>query len=479
MSFQASMLAAIRNEPDFERAVLMSEWLARFLFSNACGVYRLDELEAVPAARLPLLSFPTRTDREPELHIASELYTHGGHTRLVKALISEIPANAAVLVTRPATRASLLSILGISDERLHVVDVGDARHQVEQIASVVAGYKRVVLHVHPDDVICCIALRSLRRAQVDLQVALVNHSDHTFSVGIGLADTILEISTFGWALRQSRGTEDKSSFIGIPLYSAPAADGPSVIPGMLLSAGSSYKFKPQAERSLPAVLSSVLKDIPEARLLVIGPKKIDPWWWLLKLRYRNRVAIQQRIPHADYLRQLQLANVYLDSFPITGGTAFTEALLLGCNVAGLMGASLGYGAADRLRSRDAVSFTKQIADLIDQREATLAAQREVRAAAARLHAPAAVRARLNKSCDDHVLFPPPEDFILDVPCRSFEQAWLQQRSVSAAGFRTARQARVLSVVAVRLARAFGLQAASLMPLFARAVFALVTRRGAS
>ena len=475
LQFVRSMLVAIQRETDIERAVLISEWLARFLFSNYFGVYRLDQLEEVLVSKVPSQTIVISAQRKAELHIASELYAHGGHTRLLKALVAQGRNNPEVLLTRVADRKHILDILAIADSRLHIVDGSSARQQVHQIASIAAGYEMVVLHIHPDDVICALALHSIKRSGHKIHIAMVNHSDHTFSVGIGLADVLLEVSTFGWALRASRDTEGKSSFIGIPIQTGPISEGDVRVPALLFSAGSAYKFKPNARASLPASMRVVLQQVPSTRLLVVGPRRTDYWWWSLKLRFWNRVDISNRVPHEDHLRHLKNCDVYVDSFPITGGTAFTEALLHGCNVAGLVGPSFGYGAADSLRSRTAEALTNHIAGLIGGVDTIISRQQEVRAVAAHFHFPAAVRKRLDETRNSGILHQPPTEFAINVPYRSFETTWAQASKVMAPGFRTSRQLRVFPTIVVHLSKAFGLHVWLLVPLLAKAAFAAVMR----
>ena len=74
-----------------------------------------------------------------------------------------------------------------------------------------------MLHIHPNDVACAVAVRFAKRLHPAIEVCFINHADHVFSVGIGAADRVFEISTYGWGLRPMRGTEATSSFIGLPI----------------------------------------------------------------------------------------------------------------------------------------------------------------------------------------------------------------------------------------------------------------------
>ncbi|KQU74860.1 hypothetical protein ASE08_14545 [Rhizobacter sp. Root16D2] len=480
--FVDGMLRDIAAESNWDLAALMAEWLARFLVENHCGVYVLDALEKLLLSKLPHkdMAPPAVPEiRGQELHIASELYAHGGHSRLLAILVAHGAGRPEVLITRPAARDSLRPLLNLPDDRLHIVQSHDPLQQFREIACIAAKFSHVILHVHPDDVICTTALRWLAIAPHRPKVHLFNHSDHTFSVGVDLADAVLEISTFGWALRTARASLDKSSFVGIPIRRPAAPTSPAVeerLPATLFSAGSAYKFRPQRGASFPALMAELLHRLPDATLTVVGPRATDAWWWPLRLRLRSRVRLQQRLPHAEYLKQLHRCAIYLDSYPVTGGTAFTEALIQGCSVASLKGASFGYGIADGLRTASTEELFEQISLLLSRDALTLERQQVMRERALAFHAPDATRQRMESVLRDGIILPPPAEFAQDAPHLSFEEQWSRRRRVVSPGFRNDRQARLFPRFAARMLKAFGLRHSAPVALLAKAALAAATRR---
>jgi hypothetical protein len=466
------MLLGIGRETDLERAVFGGEWLAKFLWNNACGIYRLDELETTLLDKISPCELQSSGLRRPELHIASELYGFGGHTRLLNSLMVEA---SDVLITRPGSDGHIIKVLGIDPSRIHTVKEGSAMERIGQVASVAGDYERIVLHIHPDDVVCALALRLLRRSRPNAQILFVNHSDHTFSVAIGVADFVLEISSFGWALRESRGTEQRSSFIGIPVDARAPSKKVRRVPGLLLSGASPHKFRPIAGASLPRAMRTVLQELPETRMIVIGPRKRDWWWWPLKLRFGRRVRTYTLATHANYLSSLQTCSVYIDSYPILGGTAFTEALLHGCNVAGLVGLGLGYGAADSLRSGSATQLADHIRGLLAQELSLISRQETIRARARRFHCPRAVRDRLDATGNNGALNQPPPDFANVAFHRSFEDSWSKSIRLIVPGFRNRRNLHVVPELAIKMISQFGSTSAALTVLLKACVAAFRTR----
>lgn len=467
----------IERDADWERAIARAEWLARFLSMNFCGTYRLDDLEVGLAERvsLPTPALTGSTPTGTELHIASQLYSHGGHTRLLRSLLTEAQNGCDVLLTREAAQESSAQLLGLDPRRLLIAHGRTTFERVADIARVVSNYQTVFLHIHPDDVTCAVALYLINCGNSRPVVHFVNHSDHTFSVGLATVSTVLEISTFGWALRYERNTADRSSFVGLPIRSAGRNVATPPVPSRLLTAAEPYKYKPYGAASLPRVAESVLQRLPDAHLSVIGPRRFDYWWWPIRMRFPSRVRVQGRVSHPSYLDVLDGSGVFIDSYPITGGTAFTEALLHGCNVAGLLGESYGYGTADSLKDASESAFVERVCRLVAQDPSELSEQARIREAARTFHEPAAVRRRFEASSAAGSLLLPPPEFVSSVPFRSFEAAWSAESTIRVPGFRTRREAGLVFGLLARLFQAFGVSASRPILVLAKAMYARLRR----
>lgn len=423
VNFAYSILEKIKSENDLLVAIFLAEWLATFLWRNYCGIYRMDELEDIIFKKIEFKDLKERGGKKKELHIASEIFTAGGHTPLLRILVTESKNCPDVLLTRSCDRNKSLSILKINDSRLHVVGGKTYLDKIYEIAEIINGYENVVLHIHPDDIICSIALHLVKRTNVNLHIALQNHADHSFSVGLGIADSVLEISTYGWNLRYQKGLIEKSSFVGIPIDKVGKVNNSVRSKDLILTGGSSYKFKPIGDHSLPRVLHLLFKSHPELKLLALGPGRLDFWWWPLIFRYGKRVKIKKLVSRADYLVSLDACRIYVDSYPVTGGTAFPEALMLGCDIVGLKGTTWGSNFADNLRSTNPSNFIDMCSALIAEKKETLALQQDIRQKCLEFHSPKAVLDRIELTRSQKILHQPPDGFIKESPPISFEIAW--------------------------------------------------------
>jgi hypothetical protein len=397
---------------DAESAFALGTWLATLLWKNHGPVYRLDQLEIALLSKVP--EPPSEQPPDPaapgiEVHLATDVYRSGGHSPLMANLIRHADRPVQVVLSRMVDIQTAAQVLGVAPECLHSsAQAGGAIDRVHDLTRHMLKGARVVASLHPNDLIGAVALRMAKRMRPELRIGFVNHADHVFSVGVGAADTVLEISSYGWGLRGPRGSESTSSFMGIPIPArqqavrTPPPDGQP----MFLSGGAAYKFRPLPGLSLPPVLSALLVQHPDARLTVLGPKARDWWWWPLRALHRRRVDIRSALPKESYQKLLNSCTVYIDSHPILGGTALPEALMAGCEVAGIKGVAWGYSVADELLSSTADDFLASCDALIRRDPSVLAQQAETREKCRRMHDPAAVRARMDAALSGERVQPP-------------------------------------------------------------------------
>ena len=428
------VLKRLNQATEANSALALSQWLATFLWKNNTGVYRLDDIETALLRHCP--TFETvasgASASDAELHVATEVYPFGGHTSLMRQLILTGPENACALLTGMNDRAVAASRLGLAAHRIIMLEPStDPWQRIAQLAQAMSGHEQVILHIHPNDLLSALAVRLLKQHTPNTRVSLVNHADHAFSVGVGAVDRILEISRYGWSLRADRGSKSRSTFIGIPIAqpeSIANSDGPSD-EIKLLSGGSAYKYKPVPGMSLPATFGKLLRQHPNFRVTVIGPSKRDWWWWPLRLSQGARFNLTQLMPKDAYMALLRSCTIYVDSHPLLGGTAFPEALMRGCRVAGIRGLAWGYSPADELCSDSEATFMRQCAALAKGEPKALQHQQEVRARCVADHAPTGVRERLSHAMVSDELLPPPNSTIPEPSAEGLEREWHRKGQV--------------------------------------------------
>lgn len=474
-NFIQAILSKINSESELEKAMAISEWLARFLAMNSCGVYRFDQIERTIGIRLEVhpQDFPDLL--RDEIHIASEIYPHGGHTRIIQNLIVANTGNSDVLLTRQAPIKS--KILDIPRGDLIELNCRTQPQRACELIKILAHYRRIYIHIHPDDIVAASALIRYKSTNIHSKIIFVNHADHLFSLGLASADIVYEISIYGWNLRKQRKTEAISSFIGIPIIGTYRASVGTRSRGLIFSGGDAYKFKPGGSHSFQKNLKLIMLAHPDVNAIIVGPRWYDYWWWPIRLRLGKRLKIRAKVPHSKYLEYLGLCSVYLDSYPVTGGTAFTESLISGCSVAGLMGPTNGYGFADNLKSESLSSLLQKVDELGNHDASALNAEAKVRDGAIEFHNPVNVYIRACHSIQTGVLLQPPFSITSNNTLPWFEEIWMARGKPTLPGFRNLDQVKeIFPSVALSAVKFFGLFRPS-VTLFSKATYVAFTSYG--
>lgn len=345
--------------------------LGELLWKNDLGQYALPALELALLQRYQhLFKAPAQGEiRATYLHVLSQAYTSSGHTRVVEHLIaSQALQDSAVLVTEKAPPETWAKLSTTSQPCICLPRFSNRQEKIQALLNHFARYKIVVLHIHPYDMEAVIAA-GLARQFCGTHIYMYNHADHVFSYGHGMADVVLELSYYGWELSKLRGSHDKCVFAGIPLK-LPDSTGtrPENTTGHIASAGSAYKFKPGGAYSFPD-FAVRLQARTGRKLMLIGPNLKTNWWWWKPARQMGAQAIfHQRMAYQDYLVCMRDASVYVDSFPLTGGTAFPEMAVKGLPCFGILTGAHGYSPADQLKSASQESLLDDMDHYLRQQQ---------------------------------------------------------------------------------------------------------------
>ncbi|MFQ3215750.1 hypothetical protein [Paraperlucidibaca sp.] len=342
---------AALTDQEMSKVLALGQLYGRLLWVNSVGIYRDDAFEerlmSLVGSRIsPVAQVPS----ERILHVVSTPYDAGGHTRLMERLCRFEPELSDVLVSRPYRR-DRKSLRLPPDAAVHHSEHG---YDLAGLVHVISKYRIICLHIHPDDLLAAAAV-GISKRQTGARVIFVNHADHVFSFGFHSTDIVAEISTFGLTLSHVR-RQLPSAFMGIALdsYSFPPTARSAVSQQHIISAAAPHKFRPANGYSFPSLTVEILKAMPGSTLTVIGPKLSNRWWWWAKLQFPRRLRLYPVLPYDRYLDLISRADIYIDSLPMTGGTALPEIRAKGVAVTGLWTGALGYTPFDqtKLASRE-------------------------------------------------------------------------------------------------------------------------------
>jgi hypothetical protein len=272
------------------------------------------------------------------LHVLSEAYDVGGHTRLAWRWMSRDHRRSDVALTNqshPVPEALTTSVTAsggrVDDLRsAHTTLLGRAT----ALRALIDQADLVVLHVHPYD---AVALAAVNLPGMRPPVVLEDHSDHSFWLGAGAADVISSFRPFGQRLaRELRGwSPERSALLPLPVDAvtsdAPRSEirqtlglSPDTVVGVTVAAEN--KMSPLLGRGMDHLLDRALTWCPELVVLLVGAPPTGAWARLAK-RYPGRLRALGHVP--DPAPYYAAADIYLESYPTRAGTSVLEAALVG------------------------------------------------------------------------------------------------------------------------------------------------------
>jgi glycosyltransferase involved in cell wall biosynthesis len=364
------------------------ELAAEFALHNHPGFFSSRELEELVLgmtnrpAQPPGGHAPAPERVGAVLHVMTEAYPTGGHTRLVQRWMEQDRSRRhSVALTKPCRTIPdwLDAAVRVSGGRLTQprsdLDVEARAAELRQIASV---NDIVLLHTHPFD---CLPLVAFGERHDRPRVAFVNHADHVFSIGGAAADLVIHLGDAGRRLGQRRRGlgPHSTTMLPIPLGQATRtltreraknALGLKRSNLVLCTAAASHKYDQLGEAHFLDLVAEVVARHPEVVLLAVGPAPDERW---AAEAQATGGRIRPLGPLDDVDVQLDAADIYLDSYPVASNTSLLEAAIRGTPVvvfdpgpsslAVLRAGDAGLGGS-LTRARDVSSYKAAVEELI-------------------------------------------------------------------------------------------------------------------
>lgn len=363
--------SAIAAEPDLNQALELARLYGNILWFADVGIYDAPSIEKSLIDRCAQFyqNYPVviSEDKKLFLHVISEPFMTGGHTRLMEKLAAMHEKPVDLLISRSASQRAEEYVAKFFSNTLKITS-GQPLDIIVELVNTLSSYSKIVLHIHPDDILTVVACGVVKRLQ-HKEIFFVNHADHVFSYGTSIADYYFELSSYGKRLDSLKSISGRKSFLGIPIKisqekKADLDFNPVKTQELLfISAGSDIKYKPQKKYNIFKLVSRILNDYPSSGFLIIGSNiKSSFWWWPLKAKYGRRLEVRAHLDFEEYNKLVQKADFYVDSHPIPGGTAFAEQFVGGRRCVGLISPIQGYSPADKLKRHNIEEVLHSIAE---------------------------------------------------------------------------------------------------------------------
>jgi hypothetical protein len=332
---------------DTEAAVALAQIAARLAFPAAVGLFASPQLERLLVRIGQSLPTPRAScgrasmdGRQRILHVLTYARPVGGDTRFVWRWIKEDQANVhCVAVTTQADVSDIYEIpkelaqsVARSGGFLHVLQASTARplEQALELRGLCREMDSVVLHLFPYDVIPVLALAAGCSMAKTL---FVDHSDHTFWIGASVAHAIIHVRAQPPGFLQGRRglRARQEALLPIPLAHMSSAMTPVQAKEalglareqiVLLTIASPFKYSAPGRPGLLDLVVPVLRELPQAVLLAVGPEPTGAWQEANRRTDGRVVALGARYENGLLYTA---ADIYLDSVPFSSSTSLLEA----------------------------------------------------------------------------------------------------------------------------------------------------------
>lgn len=327
---------------------------ADFAVSTGTGVYRSQYLELLLLNMADRLARKKTPKRRGVLHVMTQAYKSGGHTRVVERWIEHDSHNCrhSVFLTgqgKLSTPQKLLTLTHASGGQLfrsfHFMSIVSKAQTLQKMAQ---EYDFVVLHTHMQDPVATLAVGA---KNFSASVIYYNHADHRFSLGMSAASVVAETRSWGKNVSVLKRGITESVVLGIPLqydmtehytknFSTRAKLNIPVTGKVIFSAASEHKFIPFQEFNFLDTVVKILLQKPDAYLLLVGVGKN-----FLQNNLKNidggeavsaRIQVVSVVEEKLFIDYLMTADLVLDSFPENGSTMLMDCVAHGLPVVSLM-----------------------------------------------------------------------------------------------------------------------------------------------
>jgi hypothetical protein len=301
----------------------------------------------------PQVIAPLKTDqKEICLHVMSEALPTGGISSMVTRWINndrnERVHSLVLLEKQLPIPEVLLQAIAETGGSVYIANPVDSiLHKAVWLRTLINKLATaVILHIDVSDVICGVALGTTGGPPV----LLVNYTAHSFWTGASIADLVLNVRGSAleklWTaeyrgisryatlpiplLEPSSLTSDSASYAELK-HQAKQSIGIPVNSVVILTVGASFKFLPTKTLDFVEECESILKQLPDGFLLVVGFDG-DSRWRKASSRLGSRIRTLGTVSQAKLAIIHEATDLYIEGFPFGTTTSLLEAGLKGIPV---------------------------------------------------------------------------------------------------------------------------------------------------
>lgn len=281
----------------------------------------------------------TKEEKRKVLHVLSEGYSTGGHTRLAKNWMKSDNDSIHSLVTTWQLRSTpgwlinevknsggwVTSLETVSDKLCERAKA--LRKLAYEWADV------VVLHMHMMDPIPVMAFG----VEDGPPVIYMNHGDHLFWLGASIADLVADLRPSGQKLTLTRRSCNNSCILPIPLEPKKVYNKKEIREKysidenelVILTIASNYKFRSINNHNYIDIVKNIVNKVDNCKVYIIGPVDTGKWHEV-NIETGGKIKALGVVTEIDEF--YQMADIYLDCFMMGSMTSLLDASKYGLSV---------------------------------------------------------------------------------------------------------------------------------------------------
>lgn len=316
---------------------------ATYATRHNTDVFSSAEIEAPFLELAKLVEAPMSESYEEGtvLHVATEVYNVGGHSRCVERwvqLMSEQRHSCYLINQQAPVPARLTELVAERQGEILLADRTESMvARARKLRTFASRYQYVVLHTHMNDPVALIAFgtEAFKRP-----VILFNHADHIFWLGASVADYVADIGGSLHNLTVMRRGIPRAFVLRIPSEKTgmqasdqtKAREQLGIAPEqkMIFVSGHARKFDPTGKPDFADIIQQVAEVEPGVHFYLAGVSDKQELWAKLTPDVRARITFTGRLDYkTQYPLYLAAADLVINSYPVGGSTAIIDAIRAG------------------------------------------------------------------------------------------------------------------------------------------------------
>lgn len=326
---------SLYNNGLYNDCALFIQKLGLFAWQNFTGYYTSYKLEClllkINNSIQPTLitkDYPQliNNDKKKILHVVTEIYATGGHSKLVNSWMEIDDGNYHAIVASKMKFEDLHDICNFYDT-LRTIDKfqlqgKDILEKSSYLLHLAQNFDVVVLHIHPNDVVPILSFGNKKYAK---PIFFLNHAEHTFWFGITIADYVIQIKESNVVVDAHRRQNPNQFYLPLPIGNK-MLDGHKLQKPqdkfIILSTGSEFKYKPNNTCNFFKEAFLIVERYPNVIIYIAGVSSSYSYYQPFQ---HDRIICLGLV--TDLNQYEALADLYLEGFPTPSFTALLQAAM--------------------------------------------------------------------------------------------------------------------------------------------------------